>query len=257
MSSLGETFRQAREARGFALSDVSEQIHIRSVYLNAIENEDWASIGAPVYTRGFLRTYARFLGLDAEAIVARYNEIAGQAAATATAAAPVSSAGSSDRGGPSVWVIAVSIVAVLLVGFAFYEYVQYQSGSPATVANDATPTGPASAPPAAAAAADQGTPAPDASAEASAEPSAEQAAATSNSLDLRLTQRSWLRVVVDGKSIMEGLFPAGTVRSVVGKSATIRAGNAAGVSVTVNGKNIGALGGSGDVVERTFNLRGE
>jgi cytoskeleton protein RodZ len=254
MSSLGETFRQAREARGFALSDVSEQIHIRSVYLSAIENEDWPSIGAPVYTRGFLRTYARFLGLDAEAIVSRYNDIAGQAAASA-GPTPVTS-GSSERGGPSVWVIAVSIVAVLLVAFAGYEYYQYQSGGP-TVASEGTSTTSAPAVTSAPAAALQATPAPDASAQASSEPSVEPATATANSLDLRLTQRSWLRVVVDGKSVMEGIFPAGTVRSVMGKTATIRAGNAAGVAVTVNGKSLGALGGSGDVVERTFNLRGE
>ena len=67
MSALGEEFRSAREARGLTLSDVAEQIHIRSVYLNAIENDDWKSIGAPVYVRGFIRTYARFLAVDAEA----------------------------------------------------------------------------------------------------------------------------------------------------------------------------------------------
>ena len=66
MAALGEEFRSAREARGLTLSDVAEQIHIRSVYLNAIENEEWAAIGAPVYVRGFIRTYARFLGLEAE-----------------------------------------------------------------------------------------------------------------------------------------------------------------------------------------------
>jgi cytoskeletal protein RodZ len=64
MAALGDEFRSAREARGLTLSDVAEQIHIRSVYLNAIETDDWGSIGAPVYVRGFIRTYARFLALD-------------------------------------------------------------------------------------------------------------------------------------------------------------------------------------------------
>jgi cytoskeleton protein RodZ len=64
MPALGERFRAAREARGLSLSEVSEQIRIRSVYLAAIEEERWSAIGAPVYIRGFLRTYARFLGLD-------------------------------------------------------------------------------------------------------------------------------------------------------------------------------------------------
>ncbi len=61
---LGERFRTAREARGLSLSDVAEQIEIRALYLAAIEEENWKAIGAPVYVRGFLRTYARFLGID-------------------------------------------------------------------------------------------------------------------------------------------------------------------------------------------------
>ena len=73
MPALGERFRAAREARGLSLSDVSEQIRIRSVYLAAIEEENWSAIGAPVYIRGFLRTYARFLGLDPEEVVAFFN----------------------------------------------------------------------------------------------------------------------------------------------------------------------------------------
>ena len=44
---LGERFRAAREARGLSLSDVAEQIRIRSVYLAAIEDENWNAIGAP------------------------------------------------------------------------------------------------------------------------------------------------------------------------------------------------------------------
>src|SRR5580704_17682911 len=70
---LGERVRAAREARGISLSEVAEQIRIRSVYLAAIEEENWSIIGAPVYIRGFLRTYARFLGLDPEEAVAAFN----------------------------------------------------------------------------------------------------------------------------------------------------------------------------------------
>jgi cytoskeletal protein RodZ len=255
MPSLGESFRDAREARGFALSDVAEQIHIRSIYLSSIENEDWAAIGAPVYARGFIRTYARFLGLDAEAAVAHFNE---WAAAERPVVAAASHSGSSERGGPSVWVIAIALVAVVLVAFAGYEYVQYQAAGATGGVSDVSPQ--ASRQPGVP------TPAPTAStateavvSAASSEPSPEASVppATSNSLDIKLTQRCWLRVVVDGKSVMEGLFPAGTMRSLTGNAATIRAGNAGGVSVTVNGKSIGALGGSGDVVERSFNLRGD
>src|SRR5579859_8014974 len=94
MPSLGERFRAAREARGLSLSDVAEQIRIRSVYLGAIEDENWTAIGAPVYTRGFLRTYARFLGLDPEEVVEQFNQSASSGPAHAGPAA-ASSGGAS------------------------------------------------------------------------------------------------------------------------------------------------------------------
>ena len=65
---------------------------------------------------------------------------------------------------------------------------------------------------------------------------------------------SWLRVTVDGNVSMEGTFPAGTVRSFHGKTATLRIGNAGGVEVVVDGKSLGTLGATGDVVERSFVL---
>ncbi len=53
---------------------------------------------------------------------------------------------------------------------------------------------------------------------------------------------------------MEGTFPAGTARLFHGKSALVRIGNAGGVVVLVNGQGVGKLGGTGDVVERSFTL---
>src|SRR5215472_10450294 len=127
MPALGERFRSAREARGLALSDVSEQIRIRSVYLAAIEEGNWSAIGAPVYVRGFLRTYARFLGLDPEEVVAAFNSapVSSQPVAAATErssrSAPLvleRSQEQGSRGAPLIW--AAAVVAVLLVAFVVY-----------------------------------------------------------------------------------------------------------------------------------------
>ena len=125
MAALGEEFRSAREARGLTLSEVAEQIHIRSVYLNAIENEEWTAIGAPVYVRGFIRTYARFLGLDAEDAVARFNQAAPADRQTTTIGTIVDDR---ERSGPSLWAILGTIVAAALVLFVAWEYWQYTHG---------------------------------------------------------------------------------------------------------------------------------
>ena len=105
MPALGERFRAAREARGLSLSEVAEQIRIRSVYLGAIEEENWSAIGAPVYVRGFLRTYARFLGLDPEEVVGAFNGMQ-PAEDGASAQQPLRSECSSHRGSLLVWLAA-------------------------------------------------------------------------------------------------------------------------------------------------------
>jgi cytoskeleton protein RodZ len=266
MPALGERFRAAREARGLSLSDVAEQIRIRSVYLAAIEDENWSTIGAPVYIRGFLRTYGRFLGLDTEEIVAEFNGSAPEA---------VSGPGSSAQKGtylseepvpprhlsPLIWI--ASIVAVALIAYVFYSALSphqrqnsalatLPSNSPGAAATTSTDVTPASS-------ADDSSPGSSASSSpASSSPSPGPSGSPStdgpNTLVLRLSSASWVRVTVDGSVSMEGTFPAGTERRFHGKTAVLRIGNAGGVEVLVDGKDVGALGKAGDVVDRTFIL---
>ncbi|MBV8116677.1 MAG: DUF4115 domain-containing protein, partial [Candidatus Eremiobacteraeota bacterium] len=75
-----------------------------------------------------------------------------------------------------------------------------------------------------------------------------------NTLALVLSAPSWLRVTVDGSVSMEGTFPAGTAKTFHGKNALVRIGNAGGVEIYVDGKDVGKLGKAGDVAERTFTL---
>ncbi|HVA34118.1 MAG TPA: DUF4115 domain-containing protein, partial [Candidatus Baltobacteraceae bacterium] len=74
------------------------------------------------------------------------------------------------------------------------------------------------------------------------------------SLALVLSAPSWLRVTVDGNVSMEGTFPAGTAKTFHGRNAVVRIGNAGGVEIYVDGKDVGKLGKSGDVVEQAFAL---
>lgn len=251
MSALGEEFKSAREARGLSLSDVAERLHIRSVYLAAIEDEDWHVIGAPVYVRGFMRTYARFLGLDPEAAVARFSAVVppGTPAASSpsrpAAAAPVERT-PGETASPSLAAILAIALAVVAVIFVAYEFYQYRAGTPPglpaaqiTAAPDAVDASPVA----------------DASAPATDEPLA--AGSLKPGLGVEVTDTSWLRVSIDGKLAYEGTLRTGAVKAFAGKVADVRVGNAGGVRVTVNGRALGPLGHSGDVVERRFILTGE
>ena len=234
---LGERFRAAREARGLLLSDAGEQVRIRSVYLAAIEEENWKAIGAPVYVRGFLRTYARFLGLDPEEAVAAFNRTQPEPPAP-------SAPGREAERGPAPWRSSLVLwiagtIAVVLVAFVVYNELTMNRRVVA-VESSASPT----SPPAASTAPVAPLPA--------ATPASEPGGA--NSLAVVLSAPSWLRVTVDGNVSMEGTFPAGTSKTFHGKTALVRIGNAGGVEIYIDGKARGKLGKSGDVVEQTFTL---
>lgn len=237
MPALGEQFRAAREARGLSLSEVAEQIRIRSVYLGEIEAENWVAIGAPVYVRGFLRTYARFLGLDPEEAVAAFNKTAeGTPVADGTGLSGAAwSDGQTRNLSPLLWI--ASAVAVVLVAFVIYNFVALHAPADraalTALSPQASPTAlPSNSP------AQTPTPSP----------------APAHTLDLTLSAASWLRVTVDGNVSMEGTFPKGTHKVFSGKKALIRAGNAGGLDIVVNGKPVAKLGKIGDVAEGSFAL---
>lgn len=69
MGELGSLLARAREARGLTLEDAERDTRISRRYLQALEAEQFEVIPAPVYARGFLRSYSQYLGLDpAEAL---------------------------------------------------------------------------------------------------------------------------------------------------------------------------------------------
>src|SRR5687767_10244379 len=73
LASFGEELRREREIRGISLKEISDATKISKRFLEAIERNDHRTLPAPVFTRGFVREYARYLGLSAEEIVNRYN----------------------------------------------------------------------------------------------------------------------------------------------------------------------------------------
>src|SRR6187549_2946798 len=73
LASFGEELRREREIRGISLKEIADATKISKRFLEAIERNDHKTLPAPVFTRGFVREYARYLGLNADEIVNRYN----------------------------------------------------------------------------------------------------------------------------------------------------------------------------------------
>src|SRR3954449_9932311 len=73
LASFGEELRREREIRGISLKEIADATKISKRFLEAIERNDHRTLPAPVFTRGFVREYARYVGLNAEEMVNRYN----------------------------------------------------------------------------------------------------------------------------------------------------------------------------------------
>lgn len=71
---IGERLIQARDERGLTLEDAERDTRISRRYLQALEDETFDVIPAPVYARGFLRSYSQYLGLDTAQLLARFPE---------------------------------------------------------------------------------------------------------------------------------------------------------------------------------------
>lgn len=72
MFEIGNSLREARERQGLGYPEIELGTKIRAKYIRALEEEDFDAIPADAYTRGFLRTYAEYLGLDGDVYVDEY-----------------------------------------------------------------------------------------------------------------------------------------------------------------------------------------
>ncbi len=127
MDSPGKYFKAERESRKLSLSEVSESTKIREPLLKAIEEDRYDSLPAG-YLKGFLDTYARYLGLDTEEVILWYRKYAETLPPPrATEWNPVSGRVVSPRKQLKSWVFILLIVWGLLIGvFVYYAFDPFQ-----------------------------------------------------------------------------------------------------------------------------------
>ncbi|MFN0138594.1 MAG: helix-turn-helix domain-containing protein [Pyrinomonadaceae bacterium] len=77
--SLGEKLRQAREDKGLTLSEVSEHTRISTLYLQSIENDDYKILPGGIFNKGFVKSYAKFVGVNEQEALSDYANLIGQA----------------------------------------------------------------------------------------------------------------------------------------------------------------------------------
>ncbi len=75
MIEFGNTLRMAREAKGMTTSEIAGRTHMLVQQVEALENEDFSRIAAPIYGRGFVRLYCEAVGIDPRPLIEEFMEI--------------------------------------------------------------------------------------------------------------------------------------------------------------------------------------
>ena len=260
LASFGEELRREREIRGISLKEIADATKISKRFLDAIERNDHKTLPAPVFTRGFVREYARYLGLNSDEMVNRYNFTAvgddriEQSAhldrLTTPQAPPPPRKKAQPKGIPppyarvdrNVYILIIVVIALAGVSYWALKHRRETRANEERVAAEtkaaATPA-PVAPPPATV---------PVQTTSTSTQPPA--AVPAKLILSLEITKTSWITLEADGERLINDELHRGFHRTVEAKDGfrfkTI--GNAAGVSMTLNDVPVPSLGEDGQVL---------
>ena len=253
MGTFGQTLRQAREDLGASLAEAERETRISRRYLEALEQENEAALPAAVYTRGFIKIYCQYLGLNPEGMVDLFGPQ--QALVDNVQIRPIPAEINQPRSIPVRPVVVVAGL-VLVSLLAVYLWGQYTSFQENVGRIDAAPTTRALSTPAIVAASPSPQPSPTSSGPpilgAGPSPSPVAAVAPERGLivDIKVVERTWMEIWVDGRSVVAETAQIGFTRSFTAEQQVrMRVGNAVGVQVVVNGVTQGPLGARGQAVD--------
>lgn len=258
---LGNTLREERERQKLSIDDIEQGTSIRALYIEAIENGEYDKLPGEVYTRGFIKNYANFLGLDGDEFAKQFkNELHGtpntpveeipaeipveKSKPVKPAEPPKAEKKSSkvvgniqgeNRGSSGLLIVAAVVIIAALAGAAW----SFLSSDGGEVVNNNPPAQTQPQPE---------TPTPVANANP-----APTAPIDGVKIEAKFNDRCWTLVTVDGAVVLEGVVESGENLTWEGKdNINLRLGNAGAVELTENGKNLGVQGNIGDVVDKTF-----
>lgn len=272
MGQLGNLLRETREAKGLSLEQVEATTCIRRKLLEALENEAYHELPAPVFVKGFLRNYAKLLGLDAEEVIGLYKATVGEEALTytpRTLAEPLE-----PEAQPIPWPALILLLLLILVVAAWRSYQRgwlsffspdsSLSDHPAATTAVGGLSTPTEAPPT-----DTVThaPSPTHSISPTPMPSATPTPTRTPSqtvtlapvaglrVELEILRDVWLRVYADGVPVFDGLAAKGSPQAWSAKQQLyVHCAEANAVRARVNGQLYGVLGKESDPVRVEWRL---
>ncbi|MBR2773953.1 MAG: helix-turn-helix domain-containing protein [Selenomonadaceae bacterium] len=260
---VGYTLRQERERQNLTIEDIEQGTSIRASYIEAIENGEYDKLPGAVYTKGFIKNYAKFLGMDADAAAKEFAKDLAELAGETTTEAPEETKDAppapekkpkpktenkpvgysiQDKGRSSSVLIVAAVVLIAAIAGGLWSWLTSSEGD---VANVNPPPAQQTTQPVEPEPADNPTPVANAN---PVPPPSDKV-----EVQARFNDRCWALVTVDGAVVQEGVIEGGQTLSWEGKdNITFRLGNAGAVEFFQGGKSLGVQGAIGDVVDRTF-----
>jgi cytoskeleton protein RodZ len=264
--SLGEHFQKAREAKGLTLEEAAARTRILPQYLKAVEDNNYAKLPDEVFAKGFVRSYARILGLDEATVIRQFDESGGQFYAKRNERESLKQKQEEEERRKKVNrnIVAGMVSVALLILFVLMGR-DRDRPEPRPVPTDPVPAVsiPAPAPVPEPLRAEPPPPAGDpVFPSVSGQPEVErnfsgvlplEGVAPDEKkkmiLDVEALERCWVKVQADHTPAQEVLLnPGDRTRWKAQERLTLTLGNAGGVRVSLNGKPQGPFGGRGQVV---------
>jgi cytoskeletal protein RodZ len=226
---FGERLKRERDMREVSMDELSKSTRISSRFLQALENEDWGKLPGGVFGHGFVRTIARYLGLDEEALLNEYD------AARADKLPPPAAKLEERIPSPPKWIptVAVLVILLLLVGLFYAGKYGWRRHAAHRAAKQA----------AASAAFHQSNP--DAS-PISPAASGETPSGAPLNLSVSTSAATRVRILADDKLLLDSELPAGeTLHFTAKQRFEVSAADSSAVLLQLNGKAMAPLGASG------------
>lgn len=274
MASFGDKLRREREMRRITLDEIAESTKISRRHLESLEKEDFASLPGGVFNKGFVKAYARYLGIDEDQAAADYAAVANEPAPEEDKF-PLEihekpKPELNPRNSRFPLVLAVAALIGVVIGYTLWARNKKPQleGSESVSANTqpvASAESPVTSMPAENAKPVVAAPAPVAMREKVPAPKAIESGSAQKhdaqertfSVVIKAKEDAWISVIADGRTVAEGVLRADRQKLVkAAKQIQVKTGNAGGIEISYNGKPVGAIGSESETRTLMFTSSG-
>jgi cytoskeletal protein RodZ len=267
--SIGQKIKEARESLGLTIDDIKVKTKIRSRYLNALEEDNYDVIPGEAYVKVFIKSYARYVGLDGDELANEYQEIIDQEKKSEEEILNEKQQKKSSLFQNKLFKIVIIIVFIVLIIFTIYNLFINDKTEESKIEELKKDTREIST---------------SINKESNQNVLAElninndNTTTTTNNnnnnnelnenkiydktrnkegkiIEVLSGERTWIKIIIDGKEIFQGFMNSGDVKELnVSKEVVFKIGNASAIKVKIDDNILGPWGISGEVINKEIKL---